>query len=229
MLAAVEYLSHALHHLRARRPSGSSSSSAGSSPLLALSTLISETRYTLRLLGLVPLWTWGSATLRSPPRDRIIYAATLLQVLLNMAYQFLENGAFLASKGVITTALAFPSQGVRRDRRIAKWYLWSTRAWLGHVVLQFVVLWRWRVLRLRQAGNKETAAAKETDSPAEDAGPDDHAWRKSLVSNLVWAPLCVHWSVEQGVGIPGGSTGLLSFLAGAWDLSDVWRATLDQP
>lgn len=97
---------------------------------------MSETRYTIRLLGLVPLWTWGSATLKSPPSDPIIRNLTLAQVAVNMVYQFLENVGYLASKGVIS------KKWIDRWGGINKWYLWSIRAWFGHIIFQFFVLWR---------------------------------------------------------------------------------------
>merc|ERR1712187_276272 len=103
--AGLSYLSHALHHLLASAPwiafqtrlsllarlkqqkQPPSTSSSSSSPLLALSSLFSETRYTLRLFGLVPLWTWGSQTLKNPPKDLLLYALTLLQIIANVLYQ----------------------------------------------------------------------------------------------------------------------------------------------
>ncbi|GAB1201206.1 AAA ATPase cdc48 [Aspergillus pseudonomiae] len=121
VFAVTGYLTHALHHLLASAPwialqtrlgllarlrskakPVAPNSTPSQSRLLALSALMSETRYSLRLLGLFPLWTWGSATLKSPPSDRILYALTLLQVAVNMIYQALENAGFLASKGVIS-------------------------------------------------------------------------------------------------------------------------------
>lgn len=234
--AAISYLSHALHHFLAsapgiaiqnrlgllarlrkqqseKAPSPSPPSSAPSR-LLALSSLFSETRYTLRLFGLVPLWTWGSQTLKSPPSDRLIYALTLLQVVANVLYQALENVGYLASKGIVSKRF------VDRWGGIDKWYLWSTRAWFGHIVLQFGVLWRQHVLR------KTRAALMSQEKKEEEAlRAEIRAWKKSLVNNLFWAPLALHWSFEKGIGVPGSVTGAGGFMAGAWGFWDLWAST----
>ncbi|KAE8154716.1 hypothetical protein BDV25DRAFT_147317 [Aspergillus avenaceus] len=234
VFAVTGYLTHALHHLLVSAPwivlqtrlgllarlrSKTKAPTTPNTPpaqsrLLALSALMSETRFSLRLLGLFPLWTWGSETIRSPPSDRIIYALTLLQVFVNMIYQALENMGFLASKGVISKKL------LDRWGGIDKWYLWSTRAWFGHIFLQFFVLWRQHVLRKRKMGTETSAEKREEALQAE-----FRAWKKSLVNNTCWAPLCLHWCFEKGIGFPDNLSGVVSFIAGAWGFWDLWTAT----
>lgn len=51
------------------------------------------------------------------------------------------------------------------------------------------------------------------------------AWKKSLINNTAWAPLCIHWSFENGVGVPSSLVGIISFTARAWALADQWKAT----
>ncbi|KAJ9206467.1 hypothetical protein DTO166G4_7991 [Paecilomyces variotii] len=251
VLASINYSSHALHYLLFSAPSvalrnhlrlllrqkfnrnhavassESKTSSPSSSPLLALSSLMSETRYNLRLFGLIPLWAWGSAVLKAPPSDPVLRAVAFLQVFVNVVYQALENVAYLASKGI------FPKSFVERRGGIDKWYIWSTRAWLGHVLLEFVRLGRETVLRKAKYAELEKAKTELDDKAAlaavlqqeETRRQEIRAFRKSLVNNLAWAPLCIHWSVEQGIGIPPSLTGFISFIAGAWGLYDRWQAT----
>jgi len=238
--AAISYFSHALHHFLGSAPGiaiqtrlgllarlrnhsekaftatpTTPSPSSSPSRLLALSSLFSETRYTLRLFGLVPLWTWGSQTLKSPPSDRIIYSLTLLQIVANVLYQALENVGYLASKNIVSKRF------VERWGGIDKLYLWSTRAWFGHIVLQFVVLWRQHVLR------KAKAALMSQEKKDELLAGEVRAWKKSLVNSLFWAPLALHWSFENGIGIPGSVTGAGGFMAGAWGFWDLWASTLN--
>ncbi|KAI9035267.1 uncharacterized protein KD926_004211 [Aspergillus affinis] len=234
IFAVTGYLTHVLHHLLASAPwiaaqtrlgllarlrSGDKSappkSPSSESRLLALSSLMSETRYTIRLLGLIPLWTWGSATIKSPPSDRTIYSLTLLQVFVNVIYQALENGAYLANKGIISKRF------VDRWGGPAKWDLWSIRAWFGHIFLQFFVLWRKRVL-LKKKASEPSAQTKEGRDAV---SAETRAWKKSLLNNICWAPVCLHWCFEQGIGFPDNLTGLMSFMAGAWGVSDMWAAT----
>ncbi|PYH45609.1 uncharacterized protein BP01DRAFT_415833 [Aspergillus saccharolyticus JOP 1030-1] len=252
VLAVTGYLSHALHHLLASAPwiavqtrlsllarlrhhrlhPTSKAPSKAKPPLLALSSLMSETRYTLRLLGLLPLWTWGAATLRNPPKDRTLYVLTMLQVAVNIIYQVLENVSFLAAKGVVSR------KWIARWGGIVQWDLWSTRAWFGHIFLQFFVLIReWVLMRRRNrlrremkqvdlAGKEGVEAQGVPGQKEEEADAREiRAWRKSLVNNVCWAPLCLHWCFEEGIGFPEHLTGLVSFMAGAWEFWDSWGRT----
>ncbi|KAL4916612.1 hypothetical protein BDW62DRAFT_186007 [Aspergillus aurantiobrunneus] len=231
IFAFVQYTSHALHHILASAPwialqtrlgllarlrSGPAAgkSTPQISSLLALSSLMSQARYMLRLLGIPPLLAWGSATLKSPPSDTIMYALTLLQVVSNLIYQSLENVTFLSAKGVI------PKRLLDRWGGADKLGLWSTRGWLGHIILQYFVLWRARELR-------NQAQAQGTSKEKQDAlNAEVRAWKKSLVNNACWTPLCLHWSLENGIGFPGHLTGFVSFLAGAWGFFDLWASSL---
>lgn len=247
ILATINYVSSILHHLSASAPwialqnrlrllarlSGRqlplpqpSKSAPSKSKLSVLSSLASETRYNLRLFGLLPLWVWGSDTLKSPPADPILHALTHLQVVSNVIYQLLENVAYLAQKGVVSR------RWVDKYGGVDKWYIWSTRGWFGHIFFQFFVLWRQSVLRRRRVAAQRAAATATAESEKSTKAEDDEAlrlevraWRKSLVNNAIWAPLCIHWCLEKGIGIPEHLTGLLSFFAGAWGLRDSWAAT----
>lgn len=246
-LAVTSYLAHALHHLLASAPAvafqtrlgllarlkgqTNSPKPATQSPLLALSSLCSEARYTLRLFGLISLWTWGSSTLKSPPKDRIARPITYLQILSNVVYQILENGGYLASKGVI------PKRLIDKLGGINAWYIWSIRAWFGHIFFQFILLWRRNALqRERLARARQDRQAREargekvdlfTEVAAERsvASQESRAWKKDLVNNVCWAPLCVHWCFENGIGFPDSLVGVFSFMAKAWGLRDTWAAT----
>ncbi|KAI9375609.1 hypothetical protein BJX61DRAFT_102560 [Aspergillus egyptiacus] len=234
VFAFTQYTSHALHHLLVSAPwialqtrlsllarlrsnptksESANTTAPQTSPLLALSSLMSQVRYTLRLLGIFPLLAWGSKTVKSPPSDPIMHALTLLQVVSNIIYQVLENVAFLSNKGVVSKRF------IDRWGGAAKWDLWSVRAWFGHIFLQYFVLWRARALR-RKAETEEVSKEKREELNAE-----VRAWKKSLVNNVCWTPLCIHWSLENGIGYPSPLTGFGSFLAGAWGFYDLWGST----
>ncbi|KAL2864441.1 uncharacterized protein BJX67DRAFT_219942 [Aspergillus lucknowensis] len=233
VFAFVQYSSHALHHILASAPwialqtrlgllarlranttkSTTTQSPPQTSPLLALSSLMSEARYMLRLLGLFPLLAWGADTLKSPPSDHILHALTLLQVISNILYQALENVELLSRKGVVSKRF------VDRWGGGGKWSLWSTRAWFGHIFLQYIVLWRARELR------KKAEAEGVSKEKRESLRAEFRAWKKSLVNNAFWTPLCLHWSVENGIGFPGQLVGFVSFLASAWGFYDIWAST----
>jgi hypothetical protein len=214
-----------LARIKARSASPTSKTAPSGSKWAALSSLASETRYNIRLFGLLPLWIWGSDTLKNPPTDPIIHALTMLQVVSNVIYQLLENVAYLASKNVL------PKRFVDKYGGIDKWYIWSTRGWFGHIFFEFFVLWRQHILRKRRlAAQREAADALETKEDIKAAEKEAlrleiRSWRKSLVNNTIWAPLCLHWCLEKGIGIPESLTGLISFMAGAWSLHDQWADT----
>lgn len=245
-LATLNYSSQALHYLLVSSPStairnrlrrvffgesrGRPASISPKPPLLAFSSLISEARFTLRLLALVSIWSWGSSTYKSPPKDRVLRTVAYLKVVSIFLYQILENLAYLASKGICGNRL------VKRYGGIGAWYLWSTRAWFGYILLEFVRLARESVLfqqreeeQKRHRAERMLAGEKtvsETYKEQDEAREQEiRKWRKSLVNNLAWAPLCVHWSLEKGIGIPKSLTGFISLLAGIWGACDTWAAT----
>ncbi|KAJ5127843.1 Peroxisomal biogenesis factor 11 [Penicillium atrosanguineum] len=245
VLATVNYVASILHHLCASAPwialqtrlsllarlKGRAASQhvkpapAGTkSKFAALSSLASETRYNLRLFGLIPLWVWGSETLRSPPADPIIRTLTILQVISNVIYQFLENVSYLASKGVISKKFIDKHGGP------GIWEMWSTRGWFGHIFFEFFVLWRQHVLRKKRVAAQRAAAGtiETKETKAEDAEAmrlETRSWRKSLVNNTLWAPLCLHWCFEKGIGVPDHLVGVISLGAGIWGICDTWAAT----
>ncbi|PCH01318.1 Peroxisomal biogenesis factor 11 [Penicillium occitanis (nom. inval.)] len=250
VLANLNYTSHSLHYLLASSPLASlrltirlwllrrlgrdvpalpppaTNVSSARPPLLAFSDLMSKTRYTLRLLGLVSMWAWGSSTYKSPPKDPVLRAVAYLEVLSMLVYQFLENVTYLASNGIGGDSL------IKRTGGMGKWTIWSIRAWFAYVLLQFVKLSRESVLfnqkeqeeqRQVSAGEKSVAVADAELEAARQA--EVRSWRKRLVNNLAWAPLCAHWSLEKGLGVPPSTTGFISWLAGAWGTYDAWQAT----
>ncbi|EFR04720.1 hypothetical protein MGYG_07728 [Nannizzia gypsea CBS 118893] len=219
---------------RSKGAAAASAAAASHPHLLALASLVSETRTSLRLLGLLPLWAWGSSTYKSPPTDPVLRAIAYTQVLACVIFQLLENVAFLASKGVLS------KRAVERWGSLPKWSLWSVRAWLVHVVLEFVRVAREsqvEAARRRRDGFKQDEK-KEKDAADAERGLREktkeeavkmalkvRAWRKSLVNSLAWLPLCLHWSVDGGIGVPASLVGVLSLTAGAWGIHDLWLST----
>ena len=174
------------------------------------------------------MWKWGSATLKSPPRDPVLHAIAWAQIFSCSMFQLLENVAVLASKGVLSARALEKWGGIR------KWYIWSIRAWMAHIMLQFVNLARQR--QLIYAATSKSAQSSSLRPEKRDESVDEgekvraqelRVWKKSLVNNTAWAPLCVHWSFENGIGVPDSLVGLISFTAKAWGLVDMWSATAE--
>ncbi|OQE18698.1 hypothetical protein PENSTE_c017G04314 [Penicillium steckii] len=60
------------------------------------------------------------------------------------------------------------------------------------------------------------------DSPPE---MDSGAWWRSMATSTIWASLCIHWSLEQGMGIPNGICAFSAFIAEAWEIRDMSKNT----
>ena len=234
VFAFTGYLSHMLHHLLTLGPWMSLQMQPGypaplkgktklAAPhtipvkhrLLALSMLMSETRYTLRLLGVFQLWTGGSKILRYPPCDPVLHSLKLLQLVVDVVYQVLENVGYLASKGIIAKRFVEQRGGVD------KWYLQSRRFWFGHIILQLISLWREGVVR------KTRIVRNPVDERDAGLQAEIRTWKQKLISNICWSPLFLHWCFEKGIGFPDKLSGALGATAGAWSFYDMWAATGD--
>ncbi|KAI9837337.1 MAG: hypothetical protein M1819_000411 [Sarea resinae] len=218
--------------------------------LKSLTTTLSTTRLALRLLGLPPLWTSLTKTLTSPPRDIVLRYIALTQAVLNLAYQVLENLAFLNSLGVLDLeAWGRRKRGEKakvtggaQSREMAAW-LWSSRAWMLGTVLDFVRLYREKALRraasVEKEAEKQTAeeshatpsASSLSSSPdstneieKQEIAQQDAKWTSALLSNIFYAPLTVHWSVETGA-VPEPIVGALGALAGVLAFRGLWAGT----
>ncbi|KAG0648658.1 hypothetical protein D0Z07_4730 [Hyphodiscus hymeniophilus] len=182
--------------------------------LKALSSLISDFRIFARLWGLLGIYKWGKRTVADPPEDDVVRRIVYTQVLVNIFFQCLENGAYLSSKGVM---------GWTSEKQNRAW-IWSSRFWMAHVGLDFLRLGR--VLMLRR--HRGTEEQKRVDGPKGDViterGEQEWraAWAKEVIVNAAWAPLTLHWSLEKGL-IGDFWVGVLGSVAGLSGLGTLWR------
>jgi len=168
-----------------------------SQSLKALSETISDFRIFVRLWGLLHIWELGKRMLEKPPRDLMLRGIAWAQLSMNVAFQALENGAYLASKGVLGW-----DQKTQR-----KAWLWSSRFWAVYVMLEFGRLsHEWR------KGND----AQEVE------GKSVMQWRRELITNLAYAPLTLHWSLEGGI-MNDFWVGVLGSTAGIVGLLELWK------
>lgn len=155
-----------------RRPRELSKLYALSTRLKILAAMISDVRIFMRLWGLLGIWQWGVDTMRNPPDDKILRQITYLQVISNVFYQVLENGAYLAQHKV----LPFDA------KKQTQMWLWSSRFWAAHVGLEF-----WRLARDKQL--RSSGEEKAWYDIAEEQ--KNSLWWKQLYVNLAYAPLTV--------------------------------------
>lgn len=162
----------------------------------ALANLISDVRIFNRLWGLVPLSVWALDVWARPPKDSVLRAIAYAQVAVNIAYQPLENVAYLAMHDVISKSWV-------SDRAQLLLWIYSCYLWAAHVVLDFI-----RVFREYQLARKAATTVVSLDSneksktQASSSSPISQdqikAWKQALIINLSYLPLTVHWSLEKG-------------------------------
>lgn len=130
------------------------------------------------------------------------------QVAVNLAYQYLENGAYLSSKGVL---------GWSKEKQGRAW-IWSSRFWMMHVGLDFWRLGReWAIRRSKGKGKAVDDGVLSQNEQEWKA-----KWRRELVVNMAWAPLTLHWSLEEGL-VEEFWVGVLGSVAGVSGLSVLWK------
>ncbi|KAI0881880.1 uncharacterized protein GGS22DRAFT_191603 [Annulohypoxylon maeteangense] len=198
--------------------------------LRALSVLLSDARTFLRLWGLLNMYFWarrlvlsrnaGEAQEKdgagSQREDRVERAISWVQMSACVVFQALENGAYLSSKGVLGWSAA-------TQRKAG---LWSARFWAAFVGVEVGRLFyesHRRGLRTREekfAGGKTAAQVQRDEIEWGDA------WKKSVARNLAWAPLTVHWSLEQGL-LGEMAIGALASIPGVIQMRDLWRRTAE--
>ncbi|MCJ1401034.1 hypothetical protein MMC11_004246 [Xylographa trunciseda] len=183
----------------------------------ALAALIDDVRIFLRLGGLLSIYTWGASVYRSPPQDKVLRTIVWGQVGACALFQYLENGAYLGSKGVF----AFDND------KVNKWYVWSSRFWMAHVVLEFGRLARQRSLRRMEAVSKDRAERQDDESDQGKVSTkieEEKEWWKQVYVNSAWLPVTVHYGSETGI-VGEAQLALLGLVAGILGLRDAWRAT----
>ena len=176
--------------------------------LRALADMLSEVRMFTRLWSLLGLYfslkglakrELSGQGAKLGAFDR---AVPWLQVSSLVGLQVLENGAFLALKGVLPW----------KPATIGKTFKWSARFFAAYVGLELGKLVVEKVRRERgDGGEKEEAEWRGQ-------------WNASFLKSLAWAPLTVHWSLEKGL-VGDMAVGALATIPGVIGMSKLWRET----
>lgn len=201
----------------------------------ALAGTIADYRIFVRLWGLVGLYTWARSTYLSPlppnapTKEKSLRSLTWCALASCVGFQVLENGAYLSSKGALTTASWAGEQGKARENA---WWLWSSRFWAAYVGVELTRLgveWYYH----------EPPAATTTPPPGGDGEKEDKLrlvdeqkqqalsnwmWWKDLASNAAYAPMTIHWSLPNGL-LSDWGVGACGIVAGGANLADAWRRT----
>ncbi|THZ37066.1 hypothetical protein D6C90_06826 [Aureobasidium pullulans] len=176
----------------------------------ALSELISDFRcFTRVFVETLDLYTWGKSTWNNPPKDGLIKTAVWGQIWTITLYQWYENVAYLASKGVL--------RGERfNTKQQNKWWVWSSRYWMAYIALEAVRLARVWQLKPTITSSDDSAATKAETQAAE------ALWKRQMTVNLAWAPVSYHYSLESGA-LSNDWLGVLGLIAGATGFRNLWK------
>ncbi|ETI20728.1 hypothetical protein G647_07070 [Cladophialophora carrionii CBS 160.54] len=212
--ALVAYISRLIGRTPQKLPAGVLTPAAPTSFLTPLGALISDTRTSLRLTGLIPLYIWLKTLLSkksSKEMDPALHRIALVQCAGYLGFQAMENVYHLAGKGVV------PLTVVEKRGGVAKWVAWSCRAWTVGVASDFLRLWREAEI------NKE----KRQSQSAQEQEDFDRKWWNEFMVAAYWMPVAIHYSLYPA-GIPGMNTGLVGFfglMAGLNNFRNQWAAT----
>jgi hypothetical protein len=189
--------------------------------LKALSGLTSEARTILRLWGLLGMYFWARRLVmkwreQKQSEDRLETSIAWSQLATCVAFQALENVAFLSSKGVIGLAPATQGKAAR----------WSARFWGSFVGLEIMRLWYESVKRGSRTRTEKFAGGKTVAVVEREEREWKSTWRKSVVRNLAWAPITLHLSLEQGL-FSEMTVGALASIPSVLQMRDLWRNTAE--
>ncbi|CCG81085.1 Putative uncharacterized protein [Taphrina deformans PYCC 5710] len=177
--------------------------------LKRLRDLCSDYRIFARLVGYPAIHSWGISTYEKPPASTRSVPRWIedLQVLVNLAYQPLENLAYLSSHDIVP---------LQKSTETKLW-LWSCRCWAAHV---FLDLYRLHLVRQDYIKSKTIM-----DKSTEEKNALSFNWAREVIINLAYAPLTLHWSLEHGLpGLTERGVGAFGVVAAIGQLSKVWEA-----
>lgn len=250
--ARLSALLSKVHNLpRSASSSPAAPSGALTSPRLAsLATLINDTRTTLRLTGLFPLYVWLRTLLRnrgSPNQDKMAHSLSLAQCSSLVLFQLLENIAVLTDRGVlapraisppafvsklVSRSSSKPTTAVAGAKPTARLYLWSARFWLLGITFSLARLARLSYVEAqhRKAGSAGHPVRRKTKEEQDEA---DRKWWNDLVVCSCWFPIAINASLEAGMkgrGILGAlasqiGMGILGLTAGSAATAKAWKDT----
>lgn len=200
-----------------------------SSRLKALSALLSDARTFLRLWGLLGMYFWGRGLIlrliaarkariegdeSAPKIDKVETSVAVTQLLACIIFQSLENGAYLAQKGVLGW----------EPKSIGNAYRWSARFWGAYVGIELGRLAydahkrSKRTTAEKLSGDKTVAELQKEESEWTDT------WRKNLARQMAWFPLTIHWGLEQGL-FSEMTVGAIASIPGMVQMRDLWYKT----
>jgi hypothetical protein len=176
--------------------------------LKTLAGMCSDFRTFTRLWGMLGIYAMAKRNYLDLPKDTILRGVGWSQTLALGAYYVYENTYYLAGKGVL--------RGWRVEE-ITRWAKMSLKCFMAFVLIEYVRLWRTRQLREEKRASG-ILSEKEVEK-------EEEAWRRSVLTNLAYTPLSLHWSSETGPLMSDARVGMLMSLIGLVKFRAAWALT----
>jgi hypothetical protein len=112
-------------------------------------------------------------------------------------------------------------------KRETWWWVWSSRFWAAYVaceILRLLVERAYREPRAEVAGDGEKEDKLRLEQERTESYNTKFTWWKDLISNIAYAPMTIHWSIEEGL-LSELQVGIFGTIAGGALLADAWRKT----
>lgn len=196
----------------------------------AIADVISDYRIFVRMWGMLGLYTWARDTYLSPlpseatRKEKLLRGTTWAAIASCVLFQVLENGAYAASKGMLTSEAWAGAAGKKRE---TWWWVWSSRFWAAYVgceIVRLIIERAYHEPRVEVVGDGEKEDKLRLEQEKKDSHNKSFTWWKDLVSNIAYAPMTLHWSVEEGL-MSDVQVGVCGMIAGGAMLADAWRKT----
>ncbi|KAK8034788.1 peroxin 11C [Apiospora rasikravindrae] len=181
--------------------------------LRAFGGMLSEARTFLRLWGAVEHAKDEKAAGGNAKLDKLEVSFSVTQLVACIIFQSLENGAYLAQKGVLSWQPANIGKAMRVSARF-----WGCFVGLKIGELFYSAYRRSQRTPAERLGDRTVAVMEQEES----AWTDE--WRKTVVRQLAWFPLTVHWSLEQGL-FSDMTVGAIASIPGVVQMRDLWAKT----
>ncbi|KAJ4372567.1 hypothetical protein N0V86_007927 [Didymella sp. IMI 355093] len=196
----------------------------------AIAGVIADYRIFVRMWGMLGLYTWARDTYLSPlskeasQKEKLLRGTTWAAIASCVLFQVLENGAYAASKGMLTSEAWAGEVGKKRE---TWWWVWSSRFWAVYVgceLLRLIIERAYAKPRVEVVGDGEKEDKLRAEQEKKELYNKSFTWWKDLVSNLAYAPMTLHWSVEAGL-LSDLQVGICGTIAGGALLAGAWRKT----
>ncbi|OMJ26047.1 hypothetical protein AYI70_g471 [Smittium culicis] len=184
--------------------------------LASLSAILSDYRICARVTDFFPLYISSIHTIVKPPPNRLLQLTTTIQSISMMLFYPLERTYWLAMHDIIPMS----------PQTIGKVAISSVRFWAIWVLFNFLRLginYRDLMARRVQILASKSSSAETMQKELEEVNSQVTTWKRSMVNNLAYFPLTLHWSFPNTI-VTDVMVGILGTIAGVSSAMNRWNS-----